>query len=74
MDVVLEGVKFLALADSGSQVNMMMPEFIQEQGLSGPATGQTGELSPAFGWTWWLTHMSFRICNCKAPGQRGGRV
>ena len=51
MDVILEGCKVLALADSGSQVNMMMPEFIQEQGYSGPAAGQTGELSPAFGWT-----------------------
>ena len=30
VDVMLEGCKILALADSGSQVNMMMPEFIQE--------------------------------------------
>ena len=32
MDVVLEGCKALALADSGSQVNTMMPEFVQERG------------------------------------------
>ena len=32
VDVVLEGCKASTLADSGSQVNMMMPEFIQEQG------------------------------------------
>ena len=43
-------------------------------GLSGPATGQTSELSPAFGWTWWLMHMSLGICNHEAPGQRSGRV
>ena len=30
VDVLLEGCKVLALADSGSQVNMMMPEFVQE--------------------------------------------
>ena len=28
--VMLEGCEALALADSGSQVNMMMPEFIQD--------------------------------------------
>ena len=32
MDVVLEGRELLALADSCSQVNMMMPEFVQAQG------------------------------------------
>ena len=32
MDVMLEGCKVLALPDSGSQVNMRMPEFIQERG------------------------------------------
>ena len=32
VDVILEGCKVLALADSGSQVNTMTPEFIQEQG------------------------------------------
>ena len=32
VDVVLEGCESAALADSGSQVNMMMPEFIQERG------------------------------------------
>ena len=32
VDIILEGCKVLALADSGSQVNMMMPEFIQEWG------------------------------------------
>ena len=32
VDVMLEGCKVSAMADSGSQVNMMMPEFIQEQG------------------------------------------
>ena len=31
-DVLLEGCKVLALADSCSQVNTMMPEFIQERG------------------------------------------
>ena len=32
VDVVLEGCEALALADSGSQVNTMMPEFVQERG------------------------------------------
>ena len=32
VDVMLEGCEVLALADSGSQVNMIMPEFIQERG------------------------------------------
>ena len=32
VDVVLEGCEALALADSGSQVNTMTPEFVQEQG------------------------------------------
>ena len=32
VDVMLEGCEVLALADSGSQVNMMMPEFVQEWG------------------------------------------
>ena len=32
VDVLLEGCKVLALADSGSQVTTMMPEFVQEQG------------------------------------------
>ena len=32
VDVVLEGCGLLALADSGSQVNTMMPEFVQAQG------------------------------------------
>ena len=32
VDVVLEGCKAVALADSGSQVNTMMLEFIQERG------------------------------------------
>ena len=32
VDMILEGCKVLALADSGSQVNMMTPEFIQEWG------------------------------------------
>ena len=32
VDVMLEGCKVLALADSGSQVNTMTPEFVQEQG------------------------------------------
>ena len=32
MDVVLEGCELSALADSVSQVNMMMPEFVQEWG------------------------------------------
>ena len=53
---------------------MMTLAVCTRMGLSGPATGQTGELPPAFGWTWWLMHMSFRICNHEAPGQRGGRV
>ena len=30
VDMVLEGCEASALADSGSQVNMMTPEFIQE--------------------------------------------
>ena len=30
VDMVLEGCEALALADSGSQVNMMTPEFVQE--------------------------------------------
>ena len=32
VDVMLEGCEVLALADSSSQVNTMMPEFIQERG------------------------------------------
>ena len=32
VDVMLEGCKVLALADSGSQVNTMTPEFLQEWG------------------------------------------
>ena len=32
MDVVLEGCEALELADSGSQVNTMTPEFVQERG------------------------------------------
>ena len=32
MDVMLEGCEVSALADSGSQVNMMTPEFVQEWG------------------------------------------
>ena len=32
VDVMLEGCEALALADSGSQVNTMMPEFVQERG------------------------------------------
>ena len=34
VDVVLEGYSVLALADSGSQVNTMMPEFVQAWGYS----------------------------------------
>ena len=32
VDMVLEGCEAAALADSGSQVNMMMSEFVQERG------------------------------------------
>ena len=32
VDVMLEGCEVLALADSGSQVNTMTPELVQEQG------------------------------------------
>ena len=32
VDVILEGCEVLALADSGSQVNTIIPEFIQEWG------------------------------------------
>ena len=32
VDMALEGCKALALADSGSQVNTMMLEFVQERG------------------------------------------
>ena len=32
VDIILEGCEVLALAYSGSQVNMMMPEFVQERG------------------------------------------
>ena len=31
VDMVLEGCKASALADSGSQVNTMTPEFVQER-------------------------------------------
>ena len=57
VDVLLEGCEVSALADSGSQVNMITPEFVQER-LPSLTTGWTGKLSPASGWTWWLTHMS----------------
>ena len=30
VDLILEGCEVLALVDSGSQVNTMMPEFVQE--------------------------------------------
>ena len=63
VDVILEGCKVLALADNGSQVNTIDARVCTRTGLSGPATGQTGELSPAFGWTWWSMHMSLGICN-----------
>ena len=32
VDVILEGCEVSALADSGSQVNTMTPEFVQEWG------------------------------------------
>ena len=32
VDVLLEGCKVSALADSGSQVNTMTPEFVQKRG------------------------------------------
>ena len=73
--MILEGCKVLALADSDSQVNtMMMLEFIQEWGYPVLLLDQTCELSPAFGWTWWLMHMSLGICNHEVTGQRSGRI
>ena len=32
VDVILEGCEVSALADNGSQMNTMMPEFVQERG------------------------------------------
>ena len=74
VDVVLEGCEASALADSGSQVNMMMPEFVQEQGLSSLAIEWTCKLSIAFGRTGWLTHVPTRICDCQTSSSRGGRI
>ena len=74
VDVMLQGCKVSALADSGSQVNTMMLEFVQEWGYPVLTPGWTCELSPASGWTWWLMHMSLGIHNCEAAGQRSGRV
>ena len=73
VDVILEGCEVSALADSGSQVNTMMLGFIQEWDYLVLLLDRR-ELSPAFGWAWWSMHMSLGICNCKAPGQRSGRV
>ena len=42
--------------------------------LSGLTTGWPGELTPASGWTWWLTHMPFGICYCEAAGKRSGKL
>ena len=74
VDVMLEGCEVSALADSGSQVNTMMPEFIQEWGhLVLPLDGIMN-YPLYFGWAWWSTHMSLGICNCKTSSQRSGRV
>ena len=66
MDAILEGCKVSALADSGSQVNMMTPEFIQEWHylvllldrlvnyplhLVGLGGQDGGQTSSGFGWT-----------------------
>ena len=39
VDIILQGCKVSALADSGSQVNTMTPEFVQEQADLGSAAG-----------------------------------
>ena len=73
VDVILEGCKVLALADSGSQVNMMMPEFIQEWGHPVlPLDKLVNYPLHLVGLGGWRT-CSFRICNHEVPGQRSGQ-
>ena len=75
VDVMLEGCEVSALADNGSQVNMMMPEFIQEWGyLVLPLDGLMNYPLHLVR-TWWVTcTVSLGICNCETSSQRSGRV
>ena len=74
VDVMLEGCKALALADSGSQVNMMMPEFVQERGYPVlPLSGLVNYPLHLVG-VGWLAYMSLGVCDCKTSSQRGGRI
>ena len=54
MDIVLEGCSLSALADSSSQVNMMMLEFVGVQGYLGyqdyPEVALTLETGPTMRW------------------------
>ena len=74
VDVMLEGCKVSALADSGSQVNTMMPEFIQEWGyLVLPLDGLMNYPLHLVGLGGQRTCL-FGICDCKISSQRSGRV
>ena len=66
MDVILEGCKVSALADSGSQVNTMMPEFVQEWGY--PVLPLDGLVNHPLHLVrlGGSMHMSPGICNCEA--------
>ena len=68
VDVVLEGCELSALADSGSHVNTMMPEFVQERGYPVLLLDKLVKY-PLHLVGLWLD-MSFRICNCEAQSQR----
>ena len=65
VDIVLEGCEASALADSGSQVNMMMPELRTRTRLSGLAIKWACKLSITLGGTGWSTHLPTRICDCQ---------
>ena len=73
VEIILEGCSLLELADSGSQVNMMMLEFVGMQGYLVLLLDKLVDI-PAFGGTGQSMHLSLRIHNCEAPGEGGGRV
>ena len=74
VDMVLEGCSLLALADSGSQVNTMMPKFVKVQGYPVFTVGRIGGLLPAPGRAGQSMHPSSGIHNCEATGEGGGRI
>ena len=52
VDVLLEGCKVLALADSGSPGEYNDTRVHARMRLPGLTIGWIGKLSPASGWTW----------------------